>query len=232
MKTFYYGEQAVVLHVSYDTTFRSVHEIRSMYRALKAADHKGIVSVRPGLDCIVIEYEPSCEIDALLESLPVSESSEDNMNSVEPFVLPVCYEGDHGRDMVELEKIIGLKREEIVEIHTAATYEVWMIGFMPGFPYLGGLGPKLRVARKGTPDPLVPAGSVAIAEEFTGIYPADSPGGWHVIGRTPRKLVDYTSGPPWLFDYGMRVQIQAISAEEFDRQKTLEKIRSNFRMSQ
>lgn len=219
MKSFSYGEQAVVLHMSYDTTFRSAHEIRSMYRALKAADYKGIVSVRPGLDCIVIEYEPACEIDALLENLPVSESSDDSMNSVEPFVLPVCYEVDHGRDLAEVEKMVGLTREEIVEIHTASTYEVWMIGFMPGFPYLGSLSPKLRVARKATPDLLVPAGSVAIAEEFTGIYPADSPGGWYVIGRTPRKLVDYTSGPPWLFDYGMRVQIQAISAEEFDRQR-------------
>lgn len=217
MKILSYGEQAVVLYLSYGTTLASVREVRSLYRALKRVKKPGIVSVRPGMDCLVIEYARNCDIDSVLESLPVEDSQQDQVLNEEPLVvLPVCYEGEHGRDLREVEKVTGLSREEIIAIHAAGTYEVWMIGFMPGFPYLGGLNPKLRVPRKATPDSYVPAGSVAIAEEFTGIYPADSPGGWHVIARTPKKLVDYNSAPPWLFDYGMRVQIQPISASEFD----------------
>jgi KipI family sensor histidine kinase inhibitor len=116
---------------------------------------------------------------------------------------------------LEVERLTGLRREEIVEIHSGAIYDVWLLGFMPGFPYLGSLDLRLRIPRKIRPDLAVPAGSVAIAEEFTGVYPADSPGGWHVIGRTPNKLVDFTKSPPWLFDYGMRIQIQPISRNEF-----------------
>lgn len=216
MKTLSYGEKAIVLQLSYDNTAVSVREIRSLYRALKKAKQPGIVSIRPGMDCLVIEYDRDCDIDSVLASLPlVEDSQQDQVISEGPMVLPVCYEGEHGRDLAEVERLTGLSREEIIAMHAAGTYEVWMIGFMPGFPYLGGLNPKLCVPRKRTPDSYVPAGSVAIAEEFTGIYPADSPGGWHVIARTPKRLVDYNSAPPWLFDYGMRVQIQPISAREF-----------------
>jgi inhibitor of KinA len=214
MKVLTYGEQAIVLQISYGSTAKCVYEVRSLFRAIYEA--KGAVSVRPGLDCVVIEYEPGFDIDHLVARLSNTAHPADLGKIPETFILPVCYEGAYARDMASIEKLTGLEREEIIELHTAPLHEVWMIGFMPGFPYLGGLHSELKVSRKTDPDPHVPAGSVAIAEEFTGIYPFDSPGGWQIIGRTPRKLVNYNSRPPWLFDYGMGVRFQPISAEEFE----------------
>jgi KipI family sensor histidine kinase inhibitor len=94
-----------------------------------------------------------------------------------------------------------------------------MIGFMPGFPYLGELPAELRLPRKSAPDPRLHAGSVAIAEEFVGVYPFDSPGGWHVLGRTPLQLTDYNREDPWIFRYGMSVRFFPITKMEFNNIK-------------
>lgn len=116
-------------------------------------------------------------------------------------VVPVCYGCspntlDLGPDLPSLASHCGLTPAEAVAIHCAPSYSITMIGFMPGFPYLRGLDPRLQCPRLSTPRPCIPAGSVAIGNDQTGIYPLASPGGWHLIGRTPARLFDPSREPP------------------------------------
>ena len=131
--------------------------------------------------------------------------------------IPVCYGGEFGEDLEELARRHDMTADRVVELHTAATYFVGMLGFAPGFPYLAGLDRRLVTARRSTPRARVPRGSVAIGGEHTGIYPLDSPGGWHVIGRTPLTLFDLDRDPPSLLQAGDKVRFVAIAPEAFER---------------
>src|SRR5574337_255554 len=131
--------------------------------------------------------------------------------------IPVCYGGVHGPDLAEVAQRLDLPIEDIVVRHVAADYRVAMIGFAPGFPYLLGLDPALTMPRRADPRQRVPAGSVAIGGAQTGIYPAELPGGWQLIGRTPRRLFDVARTPPSLLAAGDRVRFRSISEEEFRR---------------
>jgi inhibitor of KinA len=131
--------------------------------------------------------------------------------------IPVCYGGDYGEDLGPLALAHELAPTKLVELHVAPLYFVGMLGFLPGFPYLCGLDERLITPRRSTPRARVPAGSVAIGGEHTGIYPLESPGGWHLIGRTPVSLFDLNADPPSLLQVGDRVRLVPISADEFER---------------
>ena len=128
--------------------------------------------------------------------------------------IPVCFGGAHGPDLEWLAGQKGIEPEEAIHIHTDNIYRVYMVGFLPGFPYLGTVDPRLHVPRKDRPVP-VRAGSVGIAGRQTGIYPFDSPGGWRIIGRTPWSLFDPNGDPPTRLQTGDRVQFFPIPPEEF-----------------
>ena len=130
--------------------------------------------------------------------------------------IPVLYGGETGPDLEEVARWAGLDPEEVVRIHSGADYRVHMVGFSPGFGYLGGLDERIAMPRRATPRARVPASSVAIGGRQTGVYPIDSPGGWRVIGRTPLRLFDPLSDPPTLLRVGDRVRFQAIDPEERD----------------
>jgi inhibitor of KinA len=130
------------------------------------------------------------------------------------FRIPVCYEEEYGPDLPFVAREKGLTREEVIRIHGASTYHVYMIGFLPGFPYMGKIDPRLEISRKAQPVPVI-AGGVGIAGIQTGIYPLNSPGGWQIIGRTPSKLFDPETDPPVRFQAGDQVQFYPISREEF-----------------
>ncbi|MGS1119518.1 5-oxoprolinase subunit PxpB [Rhodanobacter sp. UC4436_H3] len=129
--------------------------------------------------------------------------------------IPVCYGGPHGPDLHELAQHLGLSGTVVVARHVGVDYRVAMLGFAPGFPYLLGLDPTLAMPRRSDPRTRVPAGSVAIGGAQTGIYPAELPGGWHLIGRTPLRLFDADASEPSLLAAGDRVRFRAIDAEEF-----------------
>lgn len=129
--------------------------------------------------------------------------------------IPVCYGGPHGPDLHELAQHLGLSEQQVAARHAGADYRVAMLGFAPGFPYLLGLDPALAMPRRGDPRTRVPAGSVAIGGAQTGIYPAELPGGWRLIGRTPLRLFDAHASEPSLLAAGDRVRFRAIGAEEF-----------------
>jgi len=128
--------------------------------------------------------------------------------------IPVCYEGEHAPDLEKVAAQKGLSPKEVIEVHTGALYRVYMIGFLPGFPYLGRLDTRIEIPRKPQPE-AVRAGGVGIAGMQTGIYPLDSPGGWWVIGRTPVKLFDAGAGSPALLRAGDQVRFLSISPAEF-----------------
>lgn len=127
-----------------------------------------------------------------------------------PVEIPVRYGGSDGPDLDEVAARLGRSLDEIVALHTAPVYRVFMIGFSPGFPYLGPLPSELELPRRAEPRSRVPAGSVAIAGRQTGIYPTESPGGWHLIGRTGERLWDPAADPPSRLDPGDLVRFVAI----------------------
>jgi len=211
------AEHSIVLSVSYDKTADCVAGIRRLYHSLQQNPPEGVVSIRPGLDALLLEYDSN---ESLAQSINLLERMQHRETPGFPTAtavlqVPVCY--DLGYDLESISAQTGLSREEVVALHTSQEYQVWMIGFMPGFPYMGELPAGLQIARKSAPDLLVPGGAVAIADEYVGIYPFDSPGGWHVIGRTPIKILDYEREIPCTFQYGMKVRFMPVSYDEFER---------------
>jgi KipI family sensor histidine kinase inhibitor len=131
--------------------------------------------------------------------------------------IPVCYEGDLAPDLADVAAFGGCSTEEVVALHTGRIYRVYMVGFIPGFAYLAEVDSRIAAPRRATPRTAVPAGAVAIAGGQTGIYPAVTPGGWNIIGRTSRKPFDPTRPDPFLFEVGAEVRFRAISRAEFEQ---------------
>ena len=130
--------------------------------------------------------------------------------------VPVCYDPSFGLDLAEVAQQTGLDIEQVIQRHYSQPLEVLAMGFAPGFGYLGAIDARLRLPRKSTPRTRIPAGSVAIAEQQSVIYPTETPGGWHILGRTPVSLIDYHPAPRTLFHVGAQVQFVPISLAEFE----------------
>ncbi len=134
-----------------------------------------------------------------------------------PIEIPVCYEAAYAPDLAAVAMATSLTAEEVVRLHVTSPHRVLMIGFTPGFPYIGGLDERLAVPRRATPRARLEAGSVAIANGQTSIYPFATPGGWNLIGRTPLRLFDPARNPPSLLQAGDRVVFVPIPEQEFAR---------------
>ena len=132
--------------------------------------------------------------------------------------IPVYYGEEVGFDLQQIADKSGLSIQQIIQTHSDKTYDVFALGFAPGFAYLGTVDEQIAIPRKETPRLSVPQGSLGIAGEQTAIYPFDSPGGWNIIGRTPIKLVDYEQQPPCVFEVGDSIKFQPISKSEFLKQ--------------
>jgi KipI family sensor histidine kinase inhibitor len=171
--------------------------------------------------CTVTVYFDPLQVDASwLESeiyaieARTRESVPDGGASIE---VPVCYDDDLGPDLPDVAGFGGCSREEVVALHTARTYRVYMVGFIPGFAYMGEVDPRIAAPRRSTPRTAVPAGAVAIAGGQTGIYPAVTPGGWNIIGRTSLKPYDPERIEPFLFRPGDEVRFVRVSRAEVER---------------
>lgn len=129
--------------------------------------------------------------------------------------IPVCYEEPFSPDLKEVASLLNISEEEIIALHTEKVYTVYMVGFLPGFPYMAEIDPRLVVSRKDRPRAHVEAGSVGIAGIQTGIYPVVSPGGWRIIGKTPWVLFNRNDDPPVKFEPGDQVSFYAVTKDEF-----------------
>jgi inhibitor of KinA len=220
------GDRALLLEVGDRADPTTVARIRALADHLAQLRLPGVLDFVPALCTIGVHYDPEQWRDEsavrtpyemlvarLQQALPDLASLAVTEGPLRQ--IPVCYEADFGEDLAALANAHGLTTDQVVQIHSGAVYTVYMIGFAPGFAYLGPLDEQLELPRRETPRARVPAGSVAVANQYTGIYPADLPGGWHIIGRTPLRLFDSSHDQPSLLSAGDRVQFAPIGAAEF-----------------
>lgn len=218
------GDAALVIH--YGKRIDPLVNARVLAGAerLRAAAWPGILDIVPAYATLTVCYDPgewlADELRERLVPLLRAQGSHDPQLSVAaraPVEIPVCYEREFAPDLDAVCAHTGLDAAEVVRRHHAAQYRVYFIGFMPGFPYLGGLDAALAVPRRATPRLEVPAGSVAIGGGQTGIYPLATPGGWHLIGRTPLRLFDATRADPCLLRPGDRLRFVPVARDEYHR---------------
>ncbi|HEY2908432.1 MAG TPA: 5-oxoprolinase subunit PxpB [Vicinamibacterales bacterium] len=188
---------------------------------IQAAAIAGVRDVVPTYRAVAVYFDPlRTNYDALHSLLEreAKEPSEHADSAREPVRIPVCYGGDDlGPDLSAVAAVTRMKEADVIRLHTSAIYRVFMLGFVPGFAYMGLVDSRIAVARHSTPRVRVPVGSVAIAGVQTGIYPAETPGGWQLIGRTPLKPFDAARAEPFLVKAGDAVQFFQIGRAEFDR---------------
>lgn len=186
--------------------------------ALERGALPGIRGVIPSYASLLVRYDPLLweeeELTERLLELPTVPEARESA-APEPLRIPVWYDPEAGPDLEPLARELGLSVQELVAIHSGRSYRVYAIGFMPGFGYLGELDPRIAAPRLATPRPLVPAGSVAIADRQSAVYPAASPGGWRLLGRTPLKLFDPDRADPSLLKVGMEVLFEPIPRERY-----------------
>ncbi len=195
---------------------------RAMANRLSECLPPGVDEIIPTYCSVILVYDPMTTDPAtLIPKLTALNTELTAQPQPAPDIveLPVCYHPDLGPDLAHVAKVHDLTPEEVVEIHTTPLYPIYMIGFTPGFPYLGGLPERLHTPRLSSPRTHVPSGSVGIANNQTGIYPIASPGGWQLIGQCPVKLFDPHSEEPILLSAGSLLKFNAISLDDFRKSK-------------
>lgn len=195
-------------------------QIRALNIALKNSGVPGIVETVPTYRSLMVHYDPGVILyDPLVRRLRelLGRLDQIQIPPSEVLEIPVLYGGEEGPDLAFVAQHSGKTPEEVIRIHTSAEYLIHMLGFTPGFTYLGGMSEEIAAPRLKTPRVKIPAGSVGIAGAQTGVYPIDSPGGWQLIGRTPVHMYDPHRDPPILPQAGQYIRFRAISREEYDR---------------
>jgi KipI family sensor histidine kinase inhibitor len=195
-------------------------KVRAMSLALEQAMPDGVMEVIPTYRSLLIVYDPEKTRPVHLEK--VLERTERRLDEIQippPKIveIPVCYGGEFGPDIEHVAETHGLTVEDVIRIHSEPDYRIYMVGFTPGFPFLGGLSEKLHTPRLESPRTKVPRGSVGIANNQTGVYPIASPGGWQLIGRTPLKLFAPERENPILYQAGDLLRFKPISMSEYRR---------------
>ncbi|TXK48081.1 5-oxoprolinase subunit PxpB [Pontibacter qinzhouensis] len=219
------GDAAIVVKFG-DNIGYDVHtKVRAFAASLEAHPFPGFVELVPAFTTVTVYYNPwvvshkghfdpyQSVIDLLLPVLTLTHNQEELPSRL--IEIPVCYGGKLGPDLEFVAEHNQLSPEEVVKLHTAAEYLVFMIGFAPGFPYMGGMDKRISAPRKATPRPAVPQGSVGIAGTQTGVYPLQTPGGWQLIGRSPLLLFRPFQELPSLLRAGDKVRFVSISEEEY-----------------
>lgn len=237
------GDSAVLVQLGTEINPEVHHKVKALTDYLESHTFNGFIECVPAFTSVTVFYNPLlihrtykkenkcfsrleqnispykivCSIiKEIIMSLEVTK--ETNQRIVE---IPVCYGGEFGPDLEEVAKYNNLLTSEVIDIHSNAEYLVYMIGFAPGFPYLGGMSEKIMTPRRNSPRVSIPAGSVGIAGTQTGVYPISTPGGWQLIGRTPIELFCPTTNPPSLLQSGDIVKFVSITLEEYESYKEI-----------
>jgi KipI family sensor histidine kinase inhibitor len=212
------GDSALI--VEFDERIDPAINARAIALAdsLHAAALAGVRDVVPTYRSVAVFFDPlRTDYDALIARVEHDAArAGEPVEQRTPIRIPVCYGGDLGPDLAEVGAFGGIKEDEVIARHTAITYRVFMLGFVAGFAYMGIVDPRIAAPRHSTPRVRVPLGSVGIAGVQTGIYPAETPGGWQLIGRTPIKPFDAERAEPFLMKAGDAVQFYAIDRAEYD----------------
>ena len=227
MRLFPLGDAAVVLEFGSSIDAATHGAIAAFAARLARQPFVGMRELVPAFTTLTVYYDPwlasehgryaepyervAAQLQELVADTPAAAAAE----AADVVEIPVCYGGAFGPDLAFVAQHAELSSDEVIALHTVPNYLVHMIGFAPGFPYLGGLDARLATPRRPQPRPLVPAGAVGIAGPQTGIYSLPTPGGWQLIGRTPLALFNPTWATPSRLRAGQRLRFVAISEGEF-----------------
>lgn len=214
------GDGAVTIEFGDQITSQLVGRVAALDKLLQAARERGelagVVETMPTFRSLTVLYDPlqssRAALDPVLTAL-ASQSEAAPAANGRRWRLPVCYGGEFGADLADVASATGLSPDAVVQLHADTELSVYMIGFMPGFPFMGDLPSALDMPRRREPRLRVPAGSVAITGSLTAIYPWQSPGGWQLIGRCPVPLFDAAAATPSLLAPGDTVRFEAITAQ-------------------
>ena len=219
------GDRAISIDFGQVIDPKINRHIRQTIERIKALQLEGIIELVPTYCALLVEYDVMrysySEICNIIEPT-LDEDMTDTTNELVTVVeVPTVYGGEFGPDLSFVAFHNHLSEDEVISIHSGTDYLVYMLGFIPGFTYLGGMDPRIATPRLSSPRTLIPAGSVGIAGEQTGTYPSDSPGGWQIIGRTPVTMYDMSKAQAALLNAGDYVRYVPIDESEFHRIKAL-----------
>jgi inhibitor of KinA len=220
------GEHAVVLQVGSSINMETHERVMAYTRAIQAANFPWVIELVPAYNSVTVYYSiPTilqiAKTDCIATwvtnillglSFDFSNNKQANKKIIE---IPACYDTALGVDIIYLSEQLQLGVDKIIDIHSDRLYTVYMLGFLPGFPYMGSVDERIQHPRKKHPSKQVIAGSIGIAGAQTGIYPLQSPGGWQIIARTPLAIFDLGKESPCLFAAGDQVRFVPISLERF-----------------
>lgn len=212
------GERALVVRLGDRIDVETFRRVHALSRQLEDNRLAGIIECVPAFTTVTVYFDPlqrtTIQMRQALEQA-LAQLDVVHLPPQRAVSIPVCYGGDFGEDLEFVAGQRGLTCAEVIEIHSGVEYLVYMLGFAPGFPYLGGMSPRIATPRRETPRVKTPAGSVGIAGEQTGVYPIETPGGWQLIGRTPLALFRPQENPPTLLLPGDTVRFAPITAQQF-----------------
>jgi KipI family sensor histidine kinase inhibitor len=213
------GDRALLVELG-DAIDRDLNlRVRTLYYNLSREDFEGVVELLPSYAALMIRVDPlHISLSALKIRIRELMERADSARIPEPKTveIPVVYGYEYGPDLEWVAGFHGLQPDDVVRYHSHTTYYVYMLGFTPGYPYMGELPDELVTPRRDTPRTRVPQGSVGIAQKQTGVYPVESPGGWQIIGRTPITLFDPNRQPPTPLEMGDTVKFIPITKEAYE----------------
>jgi len=212
------GDRALCVELGDSISEATNRRVHGLSRELGRLGLCGVLEVVPTYRSLMVYYDPLsisyADLTSRLREIegPLGEGEAVASKLVE---IPTLYGGEYGPDLGAVAEHNGISEEEVIGIHSGADYLIYMMGFLPGFPYLGGMSERIATPRLVTPRASIPAGSVAIAERQTGIYPVESPGGWRLIGRTPIRLFDPGREPPVELEPGDYLRFVSVDESEY-----------------
>ena len=212
------GDRALCIELGDSISEATNRRVHGLSRDIGRLGASGVLEVVPTYRSLVVYYDPlSISCADLTSRIGEMERTLGEGETVAPRLveIPTLYGGEYGPDIGDVATHNEISEAEVIELHSGTDYLVYMMGFLPGFPYLGGMSERIATPRLVTPRAAIPAGSVAIAERQTGIYPVESPGGWRLIGRTPISLFDPGREPPVEIEPGDYLRFVAVAESEY-----------------
>ena len=218
------GDSSLLIEFGNEISPEINQKIKTTVQLMKEQHIEGVVDIIPAFCSLLINYDPRVigyeELRNRMKALvKIEVKAEAGVKRV--FEIPVCYGGEYGPDIENIAEHAGLSVDEVIKIHSSRDYLIYMLGFLPGFTYLGGLDERIHTPRLANPRLKINAGSVGIGGSQTGIYPLDSPGGWQLMGMTPVKTYDPEREVPILVEAGDYIRFVPVDEEEFLRIKEL-----------
>ncbi len=217
------GDRAITFEFGTDISRKVSHHVLGVHAQIKELIAQkmagGLIESVPTFRSLTVHFDPLKlfpeEVETLISPY-IKEGHAETMPSTH-WSFPVCYDPEYAPDLDDVARATNLTTQEVIETHLKQFYDVFMLGFLPGFAFMGMLDDKLRLPRRDEPRTAVPQGSVAIADQLTAIYPSVSPGGWHLIGQTPVRLFDATENRSALLKAGDRVGFRRVNRNEFEK---------------